>query len=259
VSVPVRYSPRGRIVNRPRPVVDRGVDLGTKKLPLLVLYVKAGCGKLLARFLRDCGKWGIAFRWLQAWDRQGLPLEMPRDAAGELLLPQGAGLAACEAWGPPRAMQWLTGTAAVDDWHRTLNVRPPRGNLRDVGRGWTDTTPKGADGTAGPCEQPAAWRYTAPGPAPKRKGKPRLCEDGRYAGNTAGGQPIRSRGKATLEPVEGTEAAGLARGMLFAIRVTERDGSWVAVETGEGICDAWPHGTLVQLRWAQYRVRCDDE
>jgi hypothetical protein len=101
----MRGSPRGRIVCPTRPVPVGGA-IATGAKPGIIVYVKAGSGRLMREFARFCERWGVHRR--PAQEGYG-----DRPDAWEVL-------------GSVDALERLIGHPAILNWHYILNVAPPR-------------------------------------------------------------------------------------------------------------------------------------
>lgn len=99
--------PRGRIVMPTRPVPIGGGVVITGAKPGIVVYVRAGSGRLMREFDRFCCHWGIYRR--PAQEAYG-----DRPDAWEVL-------------GSVDALERLIGHPAVVRWHYILSVKPPVG------------------------------------------------------------------------------------------------------------------------------------
>jgi hypothetical protein len=98
-------NPRGRIVMPTRPVPIGGGVVITGAKPGIVVYVRAGSGRLMREFERFCEHWGIFRRPVQA-------AVNGRPDAWEVL-------------GSVDALERLIGHPAVVRWHYILSVKPP--------------------------------------------------------------------------------------------------------------------------------------
>src|SRR4051812_5032548 len=99
-------NPRGSIVLPSRPVdIGGGTFMGGRK-PGVIVYVKAGSGRLMRKF----------GRFLDANGIHAFPVQEVGDD----------GLAdAWECIGSVQSLERLTAHPAVRDWHLIVNVRPP--------------------------------------------------------------------------------------------------------------------------------------
>jgi hypothetical protein len=100
-------SPRGRIVMPTRPVPIGGGVVITGAKPGIIVYVRAGSGRLMREFDRFCRHWGIFRRPAQ-------------EAYGDRP----------DSWqvlGSVDALERLIGHPAVIRWHYILSVKPPMG------------------------------------------------------------------------------------------------------------------------------------
>lgn len=92
-------NPRGSIVLPSRPIELGGGAVATGRKPGIIVYVKAGSGRLMRKFERFLIQHGIHTREVQ-------------DNALECL-------------GTLESLDFLTEHPAVADWHYVLNVKPP--------------------------------------------------------------------------------------------------------------------------------------
>src|SRR5947209_16339818 len=99
--------PRGRIVMPTRPVPIGGGVVITGAKPGIVVYVKAGSGRLMREFDRFCQVWGLFRR----------PVQAAIDGRPD----------AWEVLGSVDALEPLIGHPAVVRWHYILSVKPPVG------------------------------------------------------------------------------------------------------------------------------------
>jgi hypothetical protein len=98
-------NPRGSIVMPSRPVHIGGGVVITGRKPGLIVYVKAGSGRLMREFTRFCEHWGI----------QAFPVQEVIPGRPD----------AFECLGSVDALERLIAHPAVLRWHYVLNVRPP--------------------------------------------------------------------------------------------------------------------------------------
>ena len=97
-------NPRGRIVMPTRPVPIGGA-LATGAKPGLIVYIRAGSGRLTREFHRFCDHWGIHRRPVQEFI-DGRP-------------------SAWEVLGSVDALERLVGHPSVVDFHYILDVKAP--------------------------------------------------------------------------------------------------------------------------------------
>jgi hypothetical protein len=100
-------NPRGRIVMPTRPIHIGGGVVITGPKPGIVVYVRAGSGRLMREFERFCQHWGIFRR----------PVQECIDGRPD----------AWEVLGSVDALERLIGHPAVIRWHYILSVKPPVG------------------------------------------------------------------------------------------------------------------------------------
>jgi hypothetical protein len=98
-------NPRGRIVMPTRPVPIGGGVVVTGPKPGIVVYVRAGSGRLMREFDRFCQHWGIFRR----------PVQEAIDGRPD----------AWEVLGSVDALERLIGHPAIVRWHYVLSVKPP--------------------------------------------------------------------------------------------------------------------------------------
>jgi hypothetical protein len=130
----VAMNPRGSIVCPSRPIdIGNGCVLTGRK-PGIVVYVKAGSGRLYREFIRFCDRAGIDTKPVENADAD-------RPTAFECV-------------GSLESLDRLAGHPSVSRWHYILSVRPP---LAAVGSG--PEKPRQATGTV--FGTPATVRATA--------------------------------------------------------------------------------------------------
>jgi len=100
------FNPRGRIVCPTRPV-PIGAAVATGAKPGLIVYVRAGSGRLMREFTRFCAHWGIHAR----------PVQEVIDGRPD----------AFECIGTVDALERLIGHPAVTNHHYIMDAKPPLG------------------------------------------------------------------------------------------------------------------------------------
>jgi hypothetical protein len=121
---PSGFNPRGSIVMPARPVDIGNGTTATGRNPGVVVYTKAGSGRLMRKFERFCLANGIDARPVQQLAEDGRP----------------------DAWecvGTLESLEALTEHEAVADWHLIVSVRVPLGAA-----GSGEHKPRPSSGTA---------------------------------------------------------------------------------------------------------------